>query len=100
MADEPQKDVLKKDSDTAWQMTNPQSVRSFTAAGYFFGRELRRRRCDDHAGQGLELAEQTRVTDTPCRGIELRARRDVERPSGHAVVDKRACARRVVLVFD
>lgn len=42
VADEPQKDVLKKAADTAWLETTPQNVGPFTAAGYFFGRELRK----------------------------------------------------------
>jgi len=42
VADEPQKDVLKKAADTAWLEANPQNVPTFTAAGYFFGRELRK----------------------------------------------------------
>jgi sialate O-acetylesterase len=42
VADEPQKDVLKKAADTAWLETTPQNVGNFTAAGYFFGRELRK----------------------------------------------------------
>lgn len=42
VADEPQKDLLKKAEDTAWLETNPKNVGTFTAAGYFFGRELRK----------------------------------------------------------
>lgn len=42
VADEPQKDVLKKAADTAWLESTPQNVGNFTAAGYFFGRELRK----------------------------------------------------------
>jgi sialate O-acetylesterase len=42
VADEPQKDVMKKAADTAWLETTPQNVGNFTAAGYFFGRELRK----------------------------------------------------------
>src|SRR4051794_8611509 len=42
VADEPQKDLLKKGTDTAWLESNPKNVGNFTAAGYFFGRELRK----------------------------------------------------------
>lgn len=42
VADEPQKDLVKKDATAAWQETNPANVGTFTAAGYFFGRELRK----------------------------------------------------------
>ncbi|CAN5909066.1 sialate O-acetylesterase [soil metagenome] len=42
VADEPQKDLVKKDATSAWQESNPTNVGAFTAAGYFFGRELRK----------------------------------------------------------
>jgi len=42
VANEPQKDVLKKSEDTRWLATTPQTAGTFTAAGYFFGRELRK----------------------------------------------------------
>ena len=47
VANEPQKDLEKKrtataNTDTAWLEANPKNVGPFTAAGYFFGRELRK----------------------------------------------------------
>lgn len=42
VADEPQKDLVKKDASSAWLESNPTNVGAFTAAGYFFGRELRK----------------------------------------------------------
>jgi len=42
VADEPQKDVMKKVADTVWLSANPQTVGAFTAAGYYFAKELRK----------------------------------------------------------
>jgi sialate O-acetylesterase len=42
VAGEPQKDIMKHDARSAWLEANPQNTPSFTAAGYFFGRELQK----------------------------------------------------------
>lgn len=42
VADEPQKDLMKRDPQSAWLEANPQNTGGFTAAGYFFGRELQK----------------------------------------------------------
>jgi sialate O-acetylesterase len=41
-ADEPQKDLVKRDAKSAWLAADPKNTGGFTAAGYFFGRELQR----------------------------------------------------------
>lgn len=42
VADEPQKDLVKRDARSAWLEANPQNTGAFTAVGYFFGRELQK----------------------------------------------------------
>ncbi len=41
-ADEPQKDLVKRDAQSAWLPADPKNTGAFSAAGYFFGRELQK----------------------------------------------------------
>ncbi len=41
-ADEPQKDLVKRDDRSVWLVADPKTTGGFTAAGYFFGRELQK----------------------------------------------------------
>ncbi len=42
IADEPQKDLVKHDAKSIWLLADPANTGGFTAAGYFFGRELQK----------------------------------------------------------
>ncbi len=41
-ADEPQKDLMQRGAKSAWLLADPANTGGFTAAGYFFGRELQK----------------------------------------------------------
>ena len=42
VADEPQKDLVKRDAQSVWLEADPKHTGAFTAAGYFMGRELQK----------------------------------------------------------